>query len=428
MKNVGRDVCRRAARQSVWAPAGAVIMFLVVALSAPVVAGGQNDGLDVELGKALFKRLWVPAPSSTLANDGLGPLFNARSCAQCHSAAGGGRIAIDSDGLLEDRGAVVRLSQSTGEGDANYGAQLQTRAIQGHRAEASVNLDWKRSNAVLGDGSSIELRQPEIILNGLAFGPLAPETHATLMLAPSLEVSAQIARVDLDALDAADKSQNGDAKNGRLSRDAAGHVQVFGRKATEATIESAISLAFSRDLGLSTKAHLQPAGDCSTKQTACQSAIHGAAPGEAEMSEEIVAAMAAYLRSFHGPSHQDVANGDGSRLFETSGCGQCHQPELPGRDHTSVKLFSDLRLHDMGDGLAGLTEATSQSATEWRTAPLIGAGRRLRAGATLLHDGRARSVSEAILWHGGAAEAARERFKALSLADRAALEHYVLNR
>ncbi len=411
------------------AAVGATVLCIIAVSAVPVGARDEAAQLDAALGKALFERSWVPAPSSTLANDGLGPLFNARSCVQCHRTAGGGRIAIDSDGGLEDRGAVVRLSGPLGKGDATYGAQVQTRAIQGHRAEASVGLDWTLSYVTLVDGSVVELRKPEIKLNGLAYGTLAPDVKSALVLAPSLSVSARIARVDRDALSAADRKPNAaGASSGRLSRDATGRVLVFGRKATDATLDSSIAIAFSRDIGLSTQAHPQAAGDCSDRQAACRSAMHGARGGDVEIGPEIVAMMAAYLRTFQRITEPDQGESVGAQVFEAAGCAGCHQPELPGRNGQSVRLYSDLRLHDLGDGLAGIVEVAGQSAAEWRTAPLIGMAERLRAGATLLHDGRARTVPEAILWHGGAAEAARYAFEGLSSTDRAALEQYVLTR
>ena len=363
-----------------------------------------NDRMTAALGKALFKRVWVPAPSSTQANDGLGPLFNGRSCAQCHGADGGGRLIADDKGRLADRGTVVRLSRADGLGDPVYGSQIQTRAVPGLAPEASVRITFETHTETFADGAVIAMRRPVVALDAMSNGPLAAGTEATLVVAPSLRTAARIAKVD--------------------SKTAA-----FGLKAHGVSLEEMTSLAFLRDLGLSTPRFANVAGDCTPTQTACLAAPHGAALGGAEISAEIVAPIAHYLTTLDEAATAEApADPRGAKLFGQAGCASCHTPEMPARDGTPVSLYSDLALHDMGAALAGLTEANGQSRDVWRTAPLIHIQSRLKAGVTLLHDGRAQTVGEAILWHGGAADSARKQYKALSKDDRAALEHYVLSR
>lgn len=365
--------------------------------------------MTAALGKALFKRVWVAAPSSTQANDGLGPLFNGRSCVQCHSAAGGGRLFVDHNGRLAERGAVVRLSTPDGRGDPVYGAQIQTRAVPGLNLEASVRVRFQTHTETFDDGSTIAMRRPVVVLDGLSDGPLADGTEATLIVAPSLQTAARIARVD---------SRN----------------KSFGLKANAESLEEMTSLAFLRDLGLSTPRFANVAGDCTPMQTACLAAPHGAASGKAEISADIVTPVARYLATLDEQSKRAAPDDRrGAALFAQLACASCHTPALPARAGMGfreelVTLYSDLARHDMGDALAGLTEPYGQSRASWRTAPLIHIQSRLEAGATLLHDGRARTVAEAILWHGGAAEAARNQYKALSKDDRVALENYVLGR
>lgn len=372
---------------------------------APVSALGTttDDGLTAAIGKALFKRVWVPAPSSTHSNDGLGPLFNGRSCAQCHGAAGGGRLVVDDAGRLIERGALVRLSTSNGAGDPVYGAQLQTRAVPGLDAEASVRIAFETHTVVFDDGSPIMLRRPVVRLEGLVGGVLNKTTEATLILAPSLVTAARIAKVDTTA-------------------------KVFGLKGNAASLEEMTSLAFMRDLGLSTPRFPAVAGDCTSSQPACLSAPHGAAEGGAEISADIIASIIAYMRTLDGEDAQQSDEPRGAALFAGIGCASCHTPTMRARDGKMVVLYSDLALHPLGDALAGLTESGGQMRGVWRTAPLIHLKTRINAGATLLHDGRAQTVAEAILWHGGAADGARNQYKALSKDDRAALERYVLSR
>lgn len=408
------------------AVSGVAVMFVLLGVVfAPVSAAKRGDGLDVAIGKALFKRTWVPAPSSTRTTDGLGPLFNARSCAQCHSAATAGRLETDDDGHLADRGGVVRLSTPLGGGDARYGAQVQTRAVPGLDAEASVRVTWADTRETLDDGTNVNLRRPVVALDRPILGPLADNVEATLLLAPSLRVAARISRVDGQAL--SDMRDDG-VRQGRLSRDDTGRARLFGHKATETDLERMTSVAFLRDLGLSTKNQPNSAGDCTAAQRSCQSAPQGAAGGEVEIGPEITGAVATYLASLSGVELDQPAEPKGREVFTKLGCASCHQPAMPGYNGQGITLYSDLRLHDMGEGLAGLTEAGGQSRGEWRTAPLIGSGQRLMAGSTLLHDGRARTLSEAVLWHGGEAATVRSAYKALSKDDRSALERFIFSR
>ena len=413
------------ARKAGWSIRGPVRRS--AALGCLLVGGAAacwaDDGLNRAIGKALFDRQWVPAPSSTKANDGLGPLFNARSCAQCHGAATAGRIEVMPDKRLLSRGAVVRLSGPDGAGDPHFGAQIQTHAIPGFGSEAEVQLAWRTSTLTLADGAVVELRQPDATLAGLET-PLSENTSKTLLLAPSLRAAARADKIDIKALE--ERPANVQA-GGRLSRDKEGNVLVFGHKASERTLEDVIATAFSRDLGLATSQRREPGGDCTVQQAACMNAINGIDPSGGEISTEIVGAIADYVRSLDKvatPSRQNEA--EGARVFEASGCGACHTPSMPAKRDGEVELYSDLRLHDMGEGLAGLVEAAGQSSKEWRTAALVGLRERLHAGATLMHDGRARNIAEAVLWHAGEAENARDAYKGLPRDQREALERFLL--
>jgi len=382
-----------------------------------------GDGLNRAIGKALFDRQWVPAPSSTKVNDGLGPLFNARSCFQCHAAATAGRIEVMPGKRLRSRGTVVRLSGAHGKGDPHYGAQIQTRAIPGFGSEAEVVVEWRTSAVTLADGTAVELRKPEPVLAGLE-KPLAQDTATTLLVAPSLSAAARADKVDLKALE---NEPPGTTPAGRLSRDKGGPILIFGRKATEPDLESMIATAFSRDLGLSTLHHPEPGGDCTSEQRACVNAVNGSdASTGAEIGKEIVSAIADYVRGLDGATTPSLADQPtGAQLFARLGCAACHVPVLPAKHGGTVALYSDLRLHDLGEGLAGLAGTDGQKPVEWRTAPLLGLRERLGAGATLLHDGRARTIGEAILWHGGEAEGAREAYKSLRREQREALERFL---
>jgi CxxC motif-containing protein (DUF1111 family) len=174
--------------------------------------------------------------------------------------------------------------------------------------------------------------------------------------------------------------------------------------------------------------HTQPAGDCTAQQTACLAGPHGDDGTGVEIAAQIVLMLSAYVASLAPAAPRTDAVGEGEALFAATGCAACHQPALPGKDGKPVMLYSDLRLHDMGDDLAGFAELQGQTASQWRTAPLIGLQNRLAAGSTLLHDGRARTLEEAVLWHGGEAQAARDAYARLLPGERKALQDFVANR
>jgi CxxC motif-containing protein (DUF1111 family) len=393
----------------------AAILSLACLLT-PAIA--DDAGLDRAIGKALFERAWVPAPSSTRANDGLGPLFDARSCASCHpGGAGRGASALDAQGHPEGLGLVLSLIRPDGTGDPIYGHRLETMTLPGIPAEGVIAVDVQ-------DGR----RVPRVEEPG--YGRLDPATRISLRAAPDLRGRGRledVADATILAMEDADDA-NGDGVRGRARRLAmpehGSSIGRFGWKASHATLESQASEAFALDLGLSTPLRLEPWGDCTEKQAACRNAPMGReAEGEPEIGEPIVQRLVAYLRGLEVPASGPDKRG--ARLFAATGCAACHRPSLPTREGGSAALFTDVLLHDMGEGLADPTGVPGAAAGEWRTAPLAGLSRALARGTGLLHDGRATDVGAAIGWHGGEASSARARFDKLSAGERRALIDYV---
>jgi CxxC motif-containing protein (DUF1111 family) len=370
------------------------------------------DGLWVAVGKALFERDWVAAPASTRATDGLGPLHNARACAACHPR--GGRAPTN-----EGPGLVVRFSLGSGA----YGAQLQTAAVHGHAAEGRLAVSYAEETVELADGLEVRLRWPRYRIEAAALGP--PPDRLSPRLAPSLRGVSLLAAVPEAALTArADPlDRDGDGIRGRPG---AGRL---GLRAERLDLDDQIAEALLRDLGLSSPARPSPAGDCTAAQPACLAGPHGDREGTpgVEMPPPILAALGAYVGALRaGPGSLPVEPTAGGRVFDAVGCSACHARELPvvGEDGRERRIapFTDLLLHDMGSGLADQGVGPDAiDARLWRTAPLWNLGRDVAAGASLLHDGRARDPVEAILWHGGEAAAARERFRGLPAPERAAL-------
>jgi CxxC motif-containing protein (DUF1111 family) len=387
---------------------GRLIFALVLLAAAPASAAS----LDAAIGKSLFQRNWVSAPSSTKSDDGLGPLYDAPSCASCHLQ----QPLKDFDETTVPPGTVIRLGNARGTGDPVYGYQLQTRAVAGQMPEANPDITWQAK----GNKWTAAIK-----LYSQGYGALAADTKMALRRAPVLNGVGLLAQVPESEILALARTQRGrrDGIAGKPSYVMVGGQRVLGRfgwKATEPDLASQISIAFLRDIGLSTTLHPEPWGDCTTTERACRAGPHGAGPGEVEVADTLVDEIAAYLNSL--PAPQPKTN-QGESLFARAGCDACHAT-LHLADATPVNAYTDLLLHDLGPDLGdGIKEGAAKSG-EWRTAPLWNIAASLEVGR-LMHDGRARTVAEAIEWHGGEAATARKRFGALEPEDRAALVAYV---
>lgn len=400
---------RRAAGRA----AGAVVVALVAA-AAPALA----RDLDAEIGARLFRRAWVPAPAATRADDGLGPHFDARSCAACHPGGGRAARALSPAGEPLAQGIVLRLDRD-GEPDPVYGRQLQTGAVAGVRVEATPRLSLEAG----GEGPRWRIAPGD-----LGHGPLAAGTRISARAAPALFGLGALAGVpEAEIRRRADPDdRDGDGISGRVAV-VEGGIGRFGLKATGVRIADQVAGAFSLDMGLSTPARPAARGDCTPAQTDCLNAPAGSERGEPEMDAAIVELIARFVASLPAPAAAAGGAGAdprGARLFAAAGCAACHIPALAGDEDRPVAAYTDLLLHDLGSGLADAAEGAA-GAAEWRTAPLWGLGAALRRGAGLLHDGRAGTVAEAVGWHGGEAAAARARFDGLTADDRKALIAFI---
>ena len=395
--------------------------LLPVAVLAAGLLPVPAAALDEAIGRAMFRRAWVPPPSATRADDGLGPLFDARSCAACHPGGGRPRVSFDRAGAPSARGLVVRLARADGTADPAYGRQMQHEAVPGVPVEAAIAVD--RGEARI-DGR--RQARPVPRLGELGYGPLAPDTRASLRLAPPLLGLAAIEDVPEDAIRAlaAKQAAAGGEVRGRVSEivDDTGTARVgrFGFKAQQIDLARQTAEAFATDMGMSSPWKRAAAGDCRSAQAACLSAPQGAPDraGPHEIDAAIVASIVAFLRALPAPPGAPSAEARrGEAVFAAVGCAACHGDELGG----TPAIRSDLLLHDLGEGLSSGHGEGSARAQEWRTAPLAGLGRARGDRIGLLHDGRARDATEAILWHDGEAGPARRRFSALPARDRRAL-------
>lgn len=382
--------------------AGVLLWAVLPALAQPPVTAPRHP-LDAVAGKALFERHWIPAPASTVASDGLGPFYSARACANCHP--GGGRGS--------DLQALTLRSN-----DVVYGRQLQPLALAGMAPELKYTLTYL--SAATDPGLDVELPWAErlqVQFTELRYGPIQSPWSARL--APSLHGIALLQQVpdsELQAL-ADPGDRNGDGISGRLSQlpvaDGTTAVGRFGWKAELPDLLTQTASAFSLDIGLGSPAYPASHADCTSLQPDCLQQVSGSATGPAatEVDAQLLQLVLAYLESLSAPAaRHDPA---GLAVFERSGCAACHVPSLRGANGP-VPAYTDLLLHDLGQGLDDGFAAESATSSEWRTAPLWGLG---RAGR-LLHDGRAATVEAAILWHGGEAETARATYTGLPEAER----------
>ncbi len=415
--------------------------------------------LDFKIGNGFFKRLWVSAPSSTRSADGLGPLFNARSCQRCHLKDGRGhppsanwpeddaismflRLSIPPQNAA-DR-ALLASGRASVIADPVYGGQLQNFAIQGHPAEGRMHITWTERPVTLAGGETVSLRMPAYRVTDLGYGPLHPQIMLSPRVAPPM-----IGMGLLEAIDSRDiaaladpDDRDGDGISGRLNQvwsAASGRVMPgrFGWKAGNATISDQSAGAFSGDIGIST--HLFPAGagECTSRQTACQAAPSGGGDGDGNVEIGSVGfdRVVFYARNLAVPARRHLADPSvlaGKRHFYEIGCISCHRPkfitrrnlpDLPEQQRQLIWPYSDLLLHDMGEGLADNRPEGLANGREWRTPPLWGIGltQAVSGHSFFLHDGRARNPTEAILWHEGEAQKSRDRFRDMPSADRDAL-------
>jgi CxxC motif-containing protein (DUF1111 family) len=418
--------------------------------------------LDFKIGNAIFRKTWVSAPSSTDASDGLGPLFNSRACQNCHLKDGRGHPPFSS-AVPDDSGSMlVRLSvpAATEEEkervaahsvnsipDPTYGGQLQDRSIQGIAAEGKLNIDYTERKVELADGETVSLREPSYALTDLAYGPASPGLMLSPRVAPPMVGLGLLEAVPEEQIlanadpDGADQDGTSGKPNRVWSRE---HDTVmlgrFGWKAGVPTVAQQAAEAFAGDIGLSTTIMPFPSGDCTEKEKACLDAPNGNSPKyqNVEVGDELFKLVAFYSQNLavparRKPDHPEVLKG--KELFYTIGCASCHQPKFvtgevpnqPHLSHQSIWPYTDMLLHDMGEGLADGRPEGAATGSEWRTPPLWGIGlTETVSGHTLfLHDGRARNLTEAILWHDGEADAARDKFAALSKSDRDALLAFV---
>ncbi|MFJ3119118.1 di-heme oxidoredictase family protein [Pseudomonas protegens] len=418
------------------------------AFSLPSANLPPTRRLDFSVGNSFFRSPWVIAPSTTTARDGLGPLFNTNACQNCHVKDGRGHPpapdALNAVSMLvrlsiPDDPAFARLIEQAGiVPEPVYGGQLQDMAIPGVAPEGRVRVDYDPLPVRFQDGTQVELRKPKLQITDLGYGPMHPDTRFSARVAPPMIGLGLLEAIPEEAILANARPANKNAIAGRPNWvwDDALQKTVLGRfgwKAGQPNLNQQNVHAFSGDMGLTTR--LRPFDDCTDAQTACKQAPNGNGPdGEPEVSDNILRLVLFYTRNLAVPARRDVDSPQvlaGKNLFFQAGCQSCHTPSFttaadaaePELANQVIRPYSDLLLHDMGEGLADHRTEFKASGRDWRTAPLWGIGltETVSGHTQFLHDGRARNLMEAVLWHGGEAEGAKQQVLTFNAQQRAAL-------
>jgi CxxC motif-containing protein (DUF1111 family) len=415
------------------------------------VQGRRLFETDFETGENLEPNNGL-SPAEVQLHAGLaGPRFNQRSCEGCHSHGNRGKVPAAGEFLAS---AVVKLFGS-GVGvhgeplpDPHYGHELQSIALGSGSVEGKATLSFSVVPGTFGDGTAYSLHQPTTVLQNLAAGQ--PQALSTRLARPLIGLGLLEAIPEADLIAHADPNDcDHDGISGVANvvfdpEDAKLHLGRFGSKAAQASLTQQVALDLNLDLGVTSSDY--PLQDCTGDSPDCQ-----APSGEPELLASDLALLVTYVRELAVPARRDVkapAVMQGEALFTSLGCASCHTPtQHTGSAHRFLELrdqtihpYTDLLLHDLGAGLADAHAAPEflASTSEWRTPPLWGIGLcdEVAAGyqgnpaqnpapnwgpCRYLHDGRAATLLEAVLWHGGEAEAARAGVLALSSAERTAL-------
>ena len=329
--------------------------------------------------------------------------------------------------------------------DPVYGDQFQPFAVAGLPAEGEVAVTYSEIPITLNGGETATLLSPSFAVKNLRYGPLDPGTRISPRLAPPMLGLGLLEAIHEEDILANAARANPDGVSGRPNwvRDRRTGEKKLGRfnwKAGQADVEHQASAAFSTDMGLSTPLFPSHYGDCTKAQALCLSMPHGAqaVQGELEVPSRLMNFVVMYSQNLALPQRRDVEAPQvlaGKRLFYQANCIACHVPKYvtrrdadkPEHRFQLIWPYTDLLLHDMGNGLAdGVQEGGAQS-REWRTPPLWGIGltKLVNPDAGWLHDGRARTLLEAILWHGGEAKAAQKRVVAMTPEERQSLLRFL---
>jgi len=436
------------------------------AFSFPAANLDEAGRTTFAIGNSFFRRNWVEAPSSTTARDGLGPHFLARSCGGCHVQDGrGAPPGTLKNGLSSEQpiALLFRLSVMGADGkprpEPTYGQQFTVAAAQDVKPEGKVRIQYTEMPGRFADGTRYSLRKPTYSFTSLGYGPMAPKTMVSPRIAPQMIGMGLLEAIEEPDIlrNAREQAARGDGIHGMPNRvfDVYAQREVIGRfgwKANAGSVAHQTAAAFNGDIGI-TSEHF-PAEECMPKQTDCAAAPRGtsallatSAPMASatttpkstpvEIDNATLEKVIAYTATLAVPARRNFNDLDvrrGQALFAQAQCAVCHQASyttgesrFPALSRQKIHPYTDMLLHDMGPGLADGRPDEQANGKQWRTPPLWGIGLvpDVNDHSFLLHDGRARNTLEAILWHGGEAEASRQQVLKMKRDERDALVKFV---
>lgn len=389
-----------------------------------------------EVGDAQFNATFVSSPAPL--NPGRGSLFNNVSCGSCHIGDGRGKVPGVADSSVS---TLFRISISGADAHGGpmpvngYGTQLQNRANFNTVPEGKVNVTYSEQKSSFDDGTTYSLRFPTYaVQNTYTSFPsnvmLSPRVAAPVFGLGLLEaVDEKTILANTDENDA-----DGDGISGRANYvwnfiSQKSTLGRFGWKANQPSILQQVAAAYNEDIGITNSiffvesSYGQPQWDQNNK---------------IELLDSLLYATTFYVQTLAVPGRRDVNTVEvqqGKILFADAGCAKCHLPEMRTGVHVNfsaisnqlIHPYTDLLLHDMGEDLADNRPDYKANGREWRTAPLWGIGltQRVNGHSNFLHDGRARNLLEAIMWHGGEALSAKNKVKAMNSTQRAALIKFI---
>ncbi len=398
----------------------------------------DEEQTDFVVGNSFNRNNWVTAPASTTARDGLGPMLNAQSCSACHKLDGRGKPPLEGESPVS---MVFRLSISGTDEHGfplpipNYGDQLQNKAILSAKAEGDVSINYTELPGQYPDGTLYSLRKPAYTFNELNYGDFPADFMFSPRVAPKMTGAGFFDGLDdatiLANSDPDDADKDGISGKPNYVWDYFKKQKVLGRigwKASMASVPNQVAHAFLNDIGI-TSSVFPNENLWGIQKMSYDTLANG---GNPEIDDETLNRVIYYTSALAMPARKsnwkDETVLKGKKIFDQTGCVKCHIPKMQTGVHPlvsqlssqTIRIYSDLLLHDMGSGLADERPDVEATGREWRTAPLWGLSYipTVNQHTFLLHDGRARNIEEAILWHGGEAFSIKQKFKELSKSDR----------
>ncbi|WP_036975845.1 di-heme oxidoredictase family protein [Pseudoalteromonas luteoviolacea] len=434
MKPAGESTARRVPRRSFIEPIA------------------NEDGMilfDFWDGFSFFRDPWVAAPSITRDRDGLGPLYNARSCKACHNS--GGRGKLGESGEIAKMSLLFRFLKDDGNVDSRYGGQLQPFSVRlSHSriktptiAEGQVIVHYDLIEGKYDDGTPYTLRKPRYELIDLGYGKIDKDSFISARYAPAIYGMGLLDAINEEDLlaqeDTHDKNKDGiSAKYNRVENVKTGELAIgrFGFKGLHPTLEQQVAGAFLNDIGITNPVFKSE--NCLSHQTGCNQAASIEPASILDIPKKLFEPTLYMSQTVTVPPARKLKSKkaqQGRKHFYQLNCNGCHTPSYTtSSDYPVDKLanqkiwpYTNLALHDMGEGLADRGTENQANGSEWRTPPLWGIGlqKRIQGFEGYLHDGRAKTIEEAVLWHSGEAKKQQQAFKALSLQERESLIYFL---